>query len=675
MSEYDVSRKEVEEAATFLRAFLQASIPEGDFSPQTALSDLVIDGHAYTFAYVRKQVAIIRARQSLLTIKDLPDTESVADAADAILANLYRTRDQGRFAKGPVVVHLSQRVDALIARGTRFFKTRTNVYYVDSPTDVLISSTDLRPNIDPQGRVVDWVATVYLTAARVGADYNQREGRFVSVDRFSPYLTYVENLVPITDGEGVQTTQEFISKSKDSLSLRALINSRSNNAVLSEEFPNIESVLSVGYGDPEMVRDTVREDASGVTLHIGGHTDIYTRLPVQEVVERLVVQQLTVRADGRVVIFRDNFPPSGSFITAGVVPGDVLLLAAGIPEAPFEYIIEAVRDYELEISRRVRFSVATDELPAMNISYSIGNNFPAFDNKWINASTPAAYTSRAFAEKNRVILQGRPLYRVKKVEILSNMGGLDPYRDPVTGTVIIEERSNTSVVNTPTPGDTLFYRVIVKNPDESQSQRSINMIEVGWPGIDLIGETVEVTYESLSGFDSVASYVDSLRNRPLAANTLVRGAHPVYLTLTVPYRQRLSTDTFRTIDPTFDEDAAADALLLFVNTYKALDVIDQSLLATQARDLSDTIAAIYPFTIQYSLLGPDGRVYRFATEDRVTVFPKSGESARLLNPADFGLPSTGYEAALKKQLLDQGISDRNIRYLAAQGEVTFERRT
>jgi len=46
----------------------------------------------------------------------------------------------------------------------------------------------------------------------------------------------------------------------------------------------------------------------------------------------------------------------------------------------------------------------------------------------------------------------------------------------------------------------------------------------------------------------------------------------------------------------------------------------------------------------------------------------------LLNPEDFGLPATGYYAALARQLARQGVSDRTVRYLAVADEVALEQR-
>lgn len=666
MADFDVTQADVQNAKIFLRSFLAAKIPNGDYTEGGVVDDLVVGAHGYIIAYLLKQIRIIKDRQSTRTLKNLPEDESVSDATDAILDNFFLSRDQGAFSRGPATVHLTQRVDSLIPRTSRFFKTSTLVYYPDSDVDVFVPASSLQPNIDASGVLVDYTFKLNLVAARVGSQYDIDPGRFVTADRFSPYLSYIENLAKFAFGLGVQSTREFIAASENAISLRALINERSNDVTLRDVFPGIKEVLSIGYGDPEMTRDLIKETASGVKLHIGGHTDIYTRIPTQEVTENFTINELTPRADGLAVILRDSAPPSGSFVDSGVVAGDVLVIAAGIPEAPAQYVISKVTDNEITVSERIPFSVSTDAVtspPAM--SYTIGNNYPAFDNKVTQLDVTSARTSNQFKVFNGAILPGGPLYRVKKVQIIDAPSQFDPYRDSVTGTLLFRNRLNQPPVGTPRPGDQLGYAVVCQNPEASLSNASIQYLVVGWPAADLTGLVLEVTYDTLAGYDTVAAYVGDARNRILAANTLVRGQHPVYLSFSIPYKRSKSASNTTVFDPV----TAVNGLVSFINNYQSDDVLDQSLLATQARG---PLGAIYPFSVSYDLLAADGKVYHFVTEDTVTVFPDgTSSSARLLNPEDFGLPTTGYYAALKRQLLLSGVSDRTIRYLTSSDEISF----
>lgn len=678
MAETDVSAADVQEAATFLRALLLANIPDGDFTEGSPLSDFVIDGHAISFAYLRKQLKVILDRQSLRTIRNLADSQGVTDAADAILDNLFRERDAGKFARGAVTVHLSSRVDVPIPHATRFFRTRSLVYYPDADGQTLLQAADLRPNLDSSGAVVDWSGSLNVVAARVGLDYNQDSpGRFVAVDRISPFLLYAENLAPLSGGDGVQSTTDFVNKSRTAMALRAIINPRSNDATLTELFSAVTQVTTIGYGSPEMVRDVITESASGLTLHVGGFGDLYARLPVQEVVERVLLNTPTPRADQRITVFRDTVPASGDFRVAGVRPGQILVIAQGLPEAPFQFVVAAVRQDELDIVPRVPFSTATDELAVTpTFKYTIGDNYPLFDNK-VNASggVTTAATSRALAVFNAASLAGRPIYRVKQVELIGAGAALDPYRDALTGTVLFRVRANQPVFVTPRPGSPLSFRVRCLNPTEGQSLRAVTVLEVGWPALDLTGFSIEVTYDTLSGFETVASYVADPNNRPTAENSLVRGHHPVYVACTIPYRLTGFQDPFGPAPLPFSASAAVAQLARFINTYQAATPLDQSALATEARATSDLVASIYPFVVNYTLYAPTGDVYLYQTQDVVTITPDGTTTAVLLNPLDVGLPATGYFAALATRLKGLGVSDRTTRLVASPDELAFTARS
>ena len=683
MADYTINSTDVEEAATLLRDVLTTKNPDNDYTTGSVLGDTIVDGHATAFALLRKQVVDIRNRLSLRDISKLGDEESVRDAADAILSNFYRSRDQGRFAKGSATLHFSQRVDVLIPRRTRFFRTPQLVFYLEGSADVFISSSSMRPNIDSTGRVVDYVVPLNLTAARVGAQYNQPAGRFLAVDPFSSFLVYAENVSTFVYGDSMQTTSSFITTSQNAFSLRALVNARSNDALLRGElFPEIQELLTVNYGDPEMQRDLATDPASGVRLHVGGHSDIYVKLQVQELVERISINELAPRADNLVTILRDTTLPLATFAASGIVAGDTLVIEYGTPNAPFQYVIRAVNGAELEVSARVPFEIATDEqTPVPALTYHIGNEYPSYANKLTRVATADATTSRRFREYNRVMLPGRPTYRVKRAEIIDAPSLYDPYRDLVTGNVVFTDRRNAPVTGVPVPGSELGFYVTCKNPEEGQSNNAVTMVEVGWPAADLTGLTLEVTYDTVVGFDPIANYVIDDFNRTTGANPLVKAHHPIYLTFSIPYRVRTITrnslDVYSSIGGyVVSEETVLSSLVNYILSTPFGVRPDTGTLSSVARVADANIVATYPFQISFTLLAPDGKMYEYVTDDIVTLFPDGGvtSSSRLTNSVEVGLPITGYEALLKKRLMQMGVSDRTVRYIAATDDLALDQR-
>lgn len=666
-----------------MQSFLLAKIEDGDFTEGSPLYDHTIQGFAYLFAFLRKKIGVVRARQSLMTLANLPPEESVEDAADAILANLVVTRGQGERARGPGVIYLSQRTDVLIPTTARFFKTQSAAFLLEAVEDVFISSSDLRPVTGADGRTTAWVTPVLnFVATRVGRDFNQPVGPFVGFTRFHPYVTRVENTAELTGGEGAQATSDLIQNASSALSLRALINPSSNAAVIRSRF-NVEQVTTITAGAPEMTRDRVVQPGAGIVLHVGGHMDIYVRRPVQQTVERGVVGGSYSRPDGRAVRLTVDAGAgidfvTGAGITEPVVVGDILSVVAGLPEAPFQYRIVKVEAHALEVSTRLPFSRATveDPVPA-TLTFSVGNNYPTFNNKVSGVTHSGTGTERRVSQPGTVVLSGVPVYAIKRIEVIdASSSALAPYKDPTTDTLVFTRRENALPSVAPSPGDALTYTVTTLDSGEAQSGVGATLVQIGWPGAALDGLTAEITYETVSGFVGIDAFVRSETERPGCAFTLAKGLHPIYVALTVPYRlapQRPDLDGGN-VTASFDEGAVADGLANYIAAYRGVGGLDQSLLAAEARRLAGVEVSIFPFNVRYDLLGPDGKVYRFESSDVVTLSPDEATSF-LINPGDFGLPSSGYAASVAKRLRDLGVSERVSRYLTLPGSVTLLRRT
>jgi hypothetical protein len=613
------------------------------------------------------------AETALRTLQTAPAGVDVDEATDGILSNLLVTRDTGTFARGSGTIHFTQRGDTLIPRNARFFKTSALVFFLDSSSDLLVPGASMRPISDATGRVQTWAYDVLLIAARTGSAYRVGKGRFFGYDPFSPYLAFVENTVDFAGGLDVETTANVIPRAASAISLRAMVNSRSNDARIREVFPEVLRVLSIGMGDPEMVRDQTNGLSPGAPTHRGGHVDVYVDLPVQTVTETLVIGAPSPRPDGRCLTLRDSSPPTGSFVSAGVRPGDVLVMAAGLPEAPLQYRVASVRALELDIVPPVPFSRATDEdttPPAL--TYSVGNNYPSFDNH-VNAGTRAtARTTRQISVPGSVILPAHPVYRISRVEIFAPPSGLAPYADPSTGTVLFPVRRNTAWPRPPVVGEPLSYRVIGATPESSQSTQALNILEVAWPGLDLDGTQVSVTYDTPVGFDAIQDLLTSSHERLLNANYLARAPHPIYVSCTIPYRGR-------TLPTGLGVAAAAVNETLVVRAVRDLieaslpGQLDANAITNAVLRADPNVGLMYAFDITYEMVLPDGRVARFSTRDLVETVPSAQSTAALVNPTDLGLPDN-YMSPWLMLLRRFGVSDRVVRYLTDSSLITMERR-
>jgi hypothetical protein len=336
----------------------------------------------------------------------------------------------------------------------------------------------------------------------------------------------------------------------------------------------------------------------------------------------------------------------------GVVEGMVLRIWAGLSVGARDFIIREVRDAELFISEMVPFPEATDEqTPVGNVTWSVGNLQPDYDD--VISQKPSGETSRQIQNTGRITLPGGPLYAIKEITINNPA---DPDADPADSLVHLNVRVNQTPVEQVAPDNE--YQVLVHNAVNHQSMRSFAELVVGPDGNEdkYDGYTCKVVYDTISAFSTIDSFVSGKRQRISAANPLVRAYHPVYLAFTLEYKLKNSATT------TIDEEEAAEAVRVFINTFSPAEVLDVSTLIDFFKEAYPEVGHVYPFIIDYYVHVPDGRVVEFQSGEAVTVPANSTELSNLLvYPGDAvnGLDDpTAY-----------GLSDDVMRYLALENDV------
>ena len=671
-----IDEQALADADAFLTSYLSEKVPEADFSKGGVMRDFVITAVAYIFAFLEQERKTTRDQQSLLTLATLTDSQAVQDAVNALLSNWFISRKTGKTARMTATLHFSAAADIPLTPTTQFFRTSTLVYFPDAPADFVIPAASLVPTFNADNIVTEYIATVNLVAAEVGTQYNVPAGRFVVTDQFSPYFTYAENQSAVTDGKSIETTPEILARAPTAITVRNLVNSRSIDTVLRDTFAGITRVLSIGFGDAEMLRDFSSESVTRLRMHVGGYVDIYTQLPISEVVETGTVGGVFTRPDNTVVVFKDS---AANFLAGpAVLARDILRITTGLPNVPREYIIETVATTTLTVSPRASFSEATDEAGTY-CGYTIGNTAPNFDDKRsvtalpISLPTSGGKTSRTISTSGRITLQGRPHYRIKKVELFETI-------DPST-VELVAERVNTA----PAVGQ---YRVISSVPAQAQSAYAVDEVEVNLTGRTNGLSQVRVTYDTLVGYADVQALVISSFDRILASNPLAKGYTPVYITMSIAYRMRVGSTSV------LDTKAAAQSVATYINTFNLQHDLDLTAIQQNLRDTYTEIGVIVsPTVLTYTLFAPDGQVYKYSTQDIVTIFPSSpsnnahlanGTSLRVpINNADLD-PTSSNDAAtlfaaankeLNDQLLALGVSDRTLVYVTTANDITLTRVT
>ena len=709
MATTTVTQKDISDAEQFLVQFQSEKIPDASFEVGSASRDILIKGFAAMYAFLRGEIDAVAARQSLLRIQEeLTDADDISQAVDEVLSNWFVHRRGGQISHVTARLHFTQKRAQAIPLAAKFWRTSSLIFYVDSPSDPYVISEDrLFPMFDSRGVLIDYVVDIPLKAAQTGTSYRISPGTFIRVEVSGglPYFSYAENTEEASGGLDVESSTELIARSDTAMSVRNLVNNRSCDVTLSEQFPDLMETLTIGMGEPEMTRDRRREIASHLQLFLGGHYDTYLSLPLTTVEENLSVGGYFARPDNIISIFRDPYLThdlSGgrTFISLGIQPGHVLYIISGIVGTPMGFVITDVSDHELTVSGHTAFTEASDEFPDPLdniVRYSVGWLSPGFAevdlegtgvyDRGAAQSVDPLYenipwgTSRKIQQPGKVVLSGRPIQNIKWVEV-TNPDTSDPLVDPTTGTFIFNNRTNYPPVKVGDASGTM-YQLVTTNPEKGQSMEAVNTLIVGyadgWPAhVPPIpdmgyfdGKNLRIVYETLLGFEDIHNYVMDRNQRVQNANQLVKARYPVWLQMVIPYRKRPSA----TGD--LDEDAARTNVVNFVNNSDPNDDFDITDITTMLRTYYDVIGAIYPITMTYHLDSPDGQQVWFETTDLISVFMTNGvtlTSTDLIPPQDLwdrGITQILTIAELSDYFNYLGVTDRVVQYRTEKSLISF----
>lgn len=632
MTPLNLTQKDFDAADRFLTTYLSEKIPAADFSAGSVVRDFSIGAIAHVFAFLRQELATLKAHRSLTKLAALPVTADVEEAVDDLLSNWFLTRKPGRPGRVMTTLHFLQAVDVVIGPNVRFFRTPTLGFRVEAETGVTIPARNLFPALNPDGTVRSYSYTVALQALDVGATTNVPPGRFVSVDSFNPYFLHAENLDAGSEGTDVETPAQAIARAKTALTVRNLVNVRSIDTVLRQNFAQVSRVTVVGFGDAEMQRDRLADILPGHSLHTGGKVDVYVQLPLTQVTEVLEVGAPYLRPDGQVVVLRAG--GSDDFRDARL--GDVVRVCYDTNATPpiwTEHRVTAVTDKELTVHTQTPFPSLTDEMGG-TVAYTVGRLSPAYSDVYLQRT---GATSRRLQAANAVLLAPRPRGRILSVN-----------RGTASTVGQLLERVNHIGALT---GNT--FRLVELEPALTQSRYAVSQLQVASGGE---GGYVHVTYEAPVGYDAVQAYVSDDYERVLCADTLVKGYHPAYLQLNLQYTPSINATGV------LDAAALRQSLVEDINSHAGLETLELSQLVQRLRTRFPDIGTVYgPLVARYTLHAPDGQTYDFLTSDVLSVTGKGGSA--LTNAA---------QLRSGNQLTSLGVTDRNVRYLARYEDIKVE---
>lgn len=240
--------QELLEAELLCKQILEAKFPELELREGTGLRDLVLRPSALLLALINKAANYYFTQNSLGGIDDATPTEIL----DSILSNWFLTRNIGTRSVISARLYFARKKNVSVSSDNYFSTDNTSKFF--PPESVSYSAESLSYDSYSNEYYID----IDLEAEKEGLQYNLSSGSLLYFANFDPYFLRAEINYLKSQSIISETNSEFIGRSKTAISTRNLINQPSIDARLREAFNYLTRLVSIGMGDPEMLRDQIR---------------------------------------------------------------------------------------------------------------------------------------------------------------------------------------------------------------------------------------------------------------------------------------------------------------------------------------------------------------------------------------------------------------------------------
>ena len=303
-----VSASDILQAELLLSQVLSAQDPTLDLRTGTAVRDLGVRPAATLLATINKALTYYWTQNSLSNVDDLTPTIFV----DKILQNFFMTRFTG--TKTTIMARLYFAKSTTVSIGTDiFFSTDNKIRFFP-----VAAATYSAANMTFDSSLNQFYISVPLVAENAGSSYNIASGSLIYFSNFNPFFLHAEIGYVTSVSTDPETNLQFVSRARNSISTRNLVNSPSIKSNLMDAFPIISEVKSVGMGDIEMIRDKAKISppmlGSDIWAGLGGMVDIYTRVPIST-----SILQFTTDAFGRIELTGPIFKVAMSTTSGGAL--------------------------------------------------------------------------------------------------------------------------------------------------------------------------------------------------------------------------------------------------------------------------------------------------------------------------------------------------------------------
>ncbi|MNK27646.1 hypothetical protein D3C87_460080 [compost metagenome] len=242
------SAQEIAQAELLAKQILEAQFPDMDLREGTGLRDLVLRPSAMLLALTRKGLDYYFAQNTISGVTN----DTPTDIVDSIMSTWFINRNLGTRAVISARLYFARRKNVSLTSDiffspdniSKFFPTQSATYSADS------MGFDSFQN--------EYFIDIDLTAEAEGTQYNIGQGSLLYFSNFDPYFLHAEVNYLKDSSVSSESNSEFVDRAKTAISTRNLINNPSIDSNLKEQFNYLKNIVSIGMGDPEMIRDQIQ---------------------------------------------------------------------------------------------------------------------------------------------------------------------------------------------------------------------------------------------------------------------------------------------------------------------------------------------------------------------------------------------------------------------------------
>lgn len=206
----------------------------------------------------KREIQTIKKNQSLKDPTLLSD-----DDADALVANVFDSRDAGSFSVGTGRLIFGNPTNIQIEISNRFYTTSGLGFFPTNP----LSMTAEEMVFNKTGS--NFYLDVPLKAEKEGTEYDIGEGELSAIDGQFGVLS-VTNLQKFSGGAPKVDTPTFVAAAHEALNERSLVTRRGATARVNDVFQNeLRAFQVIGAKDAEMERDLLVANSPGHARIIG----------------------------------------------------------------------------------------------------------------------------------------------------------------------------------------------------------------------------------------------------------------------------------------------------------------------------------------------------------------------------------------------------------------------